>query len=109
MSAQFPETIGIGIGIDLRISDLSEFVTESIAIRLSEKKYIEIENSLEIYHIHGTVVSLIIRDLCPYVRIRSINIIDENLTDDGLILLFAIEHAFDDPPDIIHLSRGTTC
>lgn len=95
-------------GVDTTISDLSSFVSESILININKSGFIEAGNNPAVHHIHGTVVSLVIRDICPNVSIRSINILNNKLTSDGRILLFAMEHALDKPPDIIHLSLGTT-
>ena len=98
----------IDSGVDTAISDLSLFVNETISMRRNEHGFIDINEDSAVHHIHGTVVSLVIRDLCPDVRIRSINILDKNLTGDGRILLAAMEYALREPPEILHLSLGTT-
>jgi hypothetical protein len=98
----------IDSGVDSTVSDMSLYVSDSFSIRINKYGCLDIQKDSVIHHIHGTVVSMVIRDICPDIKIRSINILDENLTSDGRILLSAMEFALSDPPDILHLSLGTT-
>ena len=56
---------------------------------------------------HGTTVAMIIRHICCDVDFISINILDDKLSTDGRILLYALSQVFDYSPDIIHMSLGT--
>ena len=61
----------------------------------------------EIRHIHGTIIALVIRHICKNVQYISMNILDENLTTNGEVLIHSLHEALKYEPDIIHLSLGT--
>lgn len=97
----------IDSGIDKSKSNLSEFVTEEITVRIDENGKIYERKMVSFTHEHGTAVSIIIKTLCSNVEFVSINILDENLLADGRVLIYALSRAFDFNPDIIHMSLGT--
>lgn len=82
-------------------------VIKSTGFGINGKGYIEEYNNLPIRSLHGTTVAMIIRHICSDVEFISINILDENLSTDGRILVYSLSQVFDDPPDIIHMSLGT--
>jgi hypothetical protein len=98
----------IDSGIDPFVCSLSDYIEESTGYRINDEGYIIEDNKMEIKHLHGTLISLIISHLCRHVKFISINILDEKLTSDGRVLLAALEKGIAYKPDIVHLSLGTT-
>ncbi|MCX7920904.1 MAG: S8 family serine peptidase [Clostridia bacterium] len=98
----------IDSGINASKSDLSRFVKESIGFRVNNEGYIVEDKNIEIKNKHGTVIAMIIRNICKNVEFISMNILNERLATDGRILICAFHQALDYKPDIIHLSLGTT-
>lgn len=95
-------------GIDPSIYFLNKYIEESTGYRVNDEGHIIEDKKMEIKHLHGTAISLIISHLCKYVQFISINILDDKLTTDGRVLLTALKKAITYKPDIIHLSLGTT-
>lgn len=98
----------IDSGVDTSVSDINKYLVKSTGFKINEEGYIVEDSLKEIRHLHGTVISLIIRQLCEYVQFISMNILNERLTADGRVLLYAMGKAVLYKPDIIHLSLGTT-
>lgn len=98
----------IDSGIDSSVSDLSMYVKKSTGLCINEAGYIVEDATMHVRHPHGTLVALVIRDLCDNVEFTSINILNERLAADGRVLLRAIDLALTEKPDIVHLSLGTT-
>jgi hypothetical protein len=98
----------IDSGIDTAISGLDKNVVFSTGFRINDKGYITEYPDMETKYQHGTIVSLIIRHICSNVEFISINILNDNISTDGRVLLYAMSKAFDYHPDIIHMSLGTT-
>ncbi|NJK97843.1 MAG: S8 family serine peptidase [Bacteroidales bacterium] len=98
----------IDSGIDTSVSDLNNYVFKSTGYRVNEEGYIaefpEIKNS----EIHGSAISLIIREYCKNVELISINILNEKLTTDSRVMIYAMNEALKLNPHIIHMSMGTT-
>ncbi len=90
------------------ISGLDKSILESTGFKVNEEGYITEYPNMETKYQHGTIVSLIIRHICSSVKFISINILNDNVSTDGRVLLHAISKAFDYRPDIIHMSLGTT-
>lgn len=97
----------IDSGINTNVSDLHKYTKEGFGLSLNIKGQIT-EKTKQIRNEHGTAISLIIRYFCEEVQLIDINILDDDLTTDGRILLHAISKAIELNPDIIHLSLGTT-
>lgn len=98
----------IDSGISKNVSDLKNYVKYSTGYRVGKSQYIEEYKKTKPIHPHGTAVALIIRNICDKVDLYSINILDEQLSTDGRVLLHALTEAMHLKPDIIHLSLGTT-
>jgi hypothetical protein len=97
----------IDSGIDRTVADLERYVVHETGYRLTEDGAI-VEDKLPVRHEHGTMVALVIRQMCQPIAITSVNILDECLKGDGRILIHAIEQAIERHPKIIHLSLGTS-
>jgi Subtilase family. len=82
-------------------------VIHSTGFGINSQGYIGENSGLPIRSLHGTTVAAIIRHICCAVEFISINILDENLSTDGRILLYSLSRVFDYKPDIIHMSLGT--
>jgi subtilisin family serine protease len=98
----------IDSGIDFNISKLEKYIDQNLSLDVDSNGYIIEKENADVKHMHGTVIALIIKSLCENISITSMNILNERLTTDGRILIYAIEKAIMAKPDIIHLSLGTT-
>ncbi len=98
----------IDSGIDTTISELDKNVSVSTGFMINTNGYITEYPNIKTKYQHGTIVSLIIRHICSNVEFISINILNDNISTDGRVLLYAMSRAFDYQPDIIHMSLGTT-
>ncbi len=87
--------------------DLKECVIHSTGFGINNKGYISENNNLPVVNLHGTIVAMIIRHLCSEIEFISVNILNEDLSTDGRILLYSLNQILDFKPDIIHLSLGT--
>ncbi|KAA5806830.1 hypothetical protein BFT35_13100 [Thermoanaerobacterium thermosaccharolyticum] len=96
----------IDSGIDINIPKLNNSVLESICININDDG-INIIKDAKINHIHGTIISLIIKHICNNVQFININILNNNLRSDGRVLIHALDRAISYKPDIINLSLGT--
>jgi hypothetical protein len=94
-------------GIDRTVADLDRYVVHETGYTLTEDGAI-VEDRLPVRHEHGTMVALVIRQMCQQVAITSVNILDERLRGDGRILIHALDQAIERHPKIIHLSLGTS-
>ncbi len=97
----------IDSGISEKIPDLSNYVVHSTGFDINSEGYISENATMPVRNLHGTTVALIIRHICSDVEFISINILDENLSSDGRVLIYALRKVFDYKPDIIHMSLGT--
>ena len=97
----------IDSGIDTQISSLSECIKDFTAYEINEQGYIQENKKIPVRNLHGTLVSMIIHNICPEIELISVNILDENLETEGRVLLYALSRVFDYKPDIIHMSLGT--
>lgn len=86
---------------------MNECVIHSTGFDINNEGYIEENSSMPVRSLHGTTVAAIIRHICSNVEFISINILNENLSTDGRILLYSLSRVFDYKPDIIHMSLGT--
>ena len=98
----------IDSGIDASVSDLSNFLLKTTGYRINQEGYIAEAPDIKPSSLHGTSISLIIRDICKDVQFLSMNILDEKMTTDSRIMIYAMNEAVKLKPDIIHLSLGTT-
>lgn len=98
----------IDSGIDASIADLGNHVIKSTAYRVNSEGYIGEFSDLKSSNMHGTCVSLVIRDACNAVDLIDINILNEKLSTDSRIMMYAMYEAIKFHPDIIHMSLGTT-
>jgi subtilisin family serine protease len=98
----------IDSGIDISKCDLYKYVKISKGFRINDEGYIIEDNDMEVRHEHGTAIALTIKHLCSNVEFISVNILNENLTTDGRVLIYALKNVLKYKPDIIHLSLGTT-
>ncbi|WP_460284464.1 S8 family serine peptidase [Clostridium botulinum] len=98
----------IDSGIDTTKSNLNNFVKKSTGFMINQSGYIVEDKEMQARHPHGTAVALIIKNICKNVEFISINILNEELTSDGRVLIRALDEAILYKPDIIHLSLGTT-
>lgn len=87
---------------------MSSYVIGSTGFEVGNDGYIAENPKKEIKNPHGTVISLILRFICREVRLISVNILNEKLSTDGRVLIYAMERVLELEPDIIHLSLGTT-
>ncbi len=94
-------------GINKNISDLNQYVTNSTGFGINKDSYIAQDNTREVKNMHGTAISLIIRDIFNKVELTSVNILNENLKTDARILIYSLCWCLENKPDIIHLSLGT--
>lgn len=94
-------------GINRNVSDLDQYVTHSTGYGINKDSYIAEDNTREVKNLHGTVISLIIRDIFNKVELTSVNILNENLKTDARILIYSLSWCLENKPDIIHLSIGT--
>lgn len=94
-------------GINKNISDLNQYVTHSTGFGINKDSYITEDNTREVKNMHGTAISLIIRDIFNKVELTSVNILNENLKTDARILIYSLCWCLENKPDIIHLSLGT--
>jgi hypothetical protein len=98
----------IDSGIDLNKPGLDNCVIASTGFEVNKDGYIAENLNMKARHEHGTIIAMIIRHICNDVQFVDINILDENLSCDGRILITAMEKALEYEPDIMHLSLGTT-
>lgn len=95
-------------GIDSSIADLSNYVIKSTGFGINHDGYIVENREKEVQHFHGTAIAMVIRYICPNVRLVSVNILNERLVTDGRVLIQALGETVSFKPDIINLSLGTT-
>ncbi|RPH33390.1 MAG: subtilase [Bacteroidales bacterium] len=111
MMADWEKKISIAVidsGINTSVDDLNNYVSKSTAYRINSEGFISEFPEIQPNGIHGTSVALIIRDICKNVEIISLNILNENLSTDSRVMIYAMNEAVKFEPDIIHLSLGTT-
>ncbi len=97
----------IDSGIDKSKAGLDKFVGCNLRYRLDSYGKVISTEEYTICHEHGTAIAMIIKNICPKVEFISMSILDENLSSDGRLMLYAIKEAINLNPDIIHLSLGT--
>ncbi len=95
-------------GIDTGKSELNNYVTKCTGFSVNPEGCIVEDQTADIKHPHGTAIAMIIKHLCQNIEFISVNILNERLTADGRILLYALEQVLKYQPDIIHLSLGVT-
>ena len=98
----------IDSGIDENVADLDNYIKKSTGYRVNHEGYISEFSGIKTNGIHGTSVALVIRDICRNVELTSINILNENLSTDSRVMIYAMNEALKLEPDIIHMSLGTT-
>lgn len=98
----------IDSGIETTVSDLCNYVIKSTGYSVNSEGFISELTDIKPNGIHGTSVALIIRDICRNVELSSINILNERLSTDSRIMIYAMNEALKLEPDIIHMSLGTT-
>ena len=92
-------------GINRNVSDLDQYVTHSTGYGINKDSYIAEDNTREVKNLHGTVISLIIRDIFNKVELTSVNILNENLKTDARILIYSLSWCLENKPDIMHKWR----
>lgn len=98
----------IDSGIDNTVNQLGNHIIDSIGFDFSNNgDKIEMHTNITHRHPHGTRVATIIKNSFSNVKFIDINILDENLSSDGRILIRAFNQAISYKPDIIHMSLGT--
>lgn len=100
--------IVIDSGIDSEDEFLRDSLKDEIGYTLIPDTGIKEERNLPITNMHGTLVAKTIKYTCRDVEFVSINILNENLSSDGRVLIEALQRAVDFKPQIVHLSLGTT-
>jgi hypothetical protein len=106
----FEKKISVAViddGIETSVSDLSNYVIKSTGYRVNSEGYISEIPDIKPSGIHGTSMSLIIRNICRNVQLTSINILNERMATDSRIMIYAMNEALNLEPDIIHMSLGT--
>lgn len=97
----------IDSGIDDSIGDLRKNILLSFGVGVNQNGYIEEKKAFPEKNQHATAVAGIIQHFNPNVEFLNIKLLDENLSADVRVLLYALSKVFDYKPDIIHLSLGT--
>jgi hypothetical protein len=95
-------------GIDSEDDFLRDSIKDEIGYILMPDTGIMEERKPPITNMHGTLVAKTIKYTCRDVEFVSINILNENLSSDGRVLIKALQRAADFKPRIVHLSLGTT-
>lgn len=98
----------IDSGIDTNETYLRNYIKEETGFKLNEKLDVVEEHNPKIKNDHGTVIAKTIKYICNEVEFISINILDENLSTDGRVLIQALKKSISYNPHIVHLSLGTT-
>jgi subtilisin family serine protease len=98
----------IDSGIDASVSDLRNYVVKETGFGVNPEGFISELKDIKPNGLHGTCVSLIIRNICKNVEFISINILNERMATDSRVMIFAMNEALKFEPDIIHMSLGTT-
>ena len=98
----------IDSGIETSVSDVGNYVIASTGYRVNPEGFISEFPDIKPNGIHGTSMALIIRDICKNVQLTSINILDERMSTDSRIMIYAMNEAIKLEPDIIHMSLATT-
>jgi hypothetical protein len=98
----------IDSGISRNESYLKNSIKKEIGFEFNTNRdVIELHNP-KIKHEHGTVIAKTIKSMCSDVEFISINILDENLSANGRVLIEALKQSLTYKPQIVHLSLGTT-
>lgn len=98
----------IDSGIYRNESYLKDSIKKEIGFEFDTKwDAIELPNP-KIKNEHGTVIAKTIKYICSDVEFISINILDENLSSNGRVLIEALKQSLTYKPHIVHLSLGTT-
>jgi hypothetical protein len=98
----------IDSGIDTNETYLRNSIKEETGFKLNEKLDVVEEHNPKIKNDHGTVIAKTIKYICNEVEFISINILDENLSTDGRVLIQALKKSMSYKPHIVHLRLGTT-
>jgi subtilisin family serine protease len=97
----------IDSGIDPNTNNLNSYITMQKTYRLNNKgKVIELFKN-DVTCEHGTAIAMIIKYICNNIEFFSLSILDQDLSSDGRLLIYALNKAIELSPDIIHLSLGT--
>lgn len=94
-------------GIDIDKGGLKEHVKESLHYRIDNNGILLEKKDFSHSSDHGTVIAMAIKHIIPNIEFISMNILNEDLSSDGRILLHAFKKAIEYKPDIIHMSLGT--
>lgn len=98
----------IDSGIDPNTNNLNSYITMQKTYRLNNKgKVIELFKN-DVTCEHGTAIAMIIKYICNNIEFFSLSILDQDLSSDGRLLIYALNKAIELSPDIIHLSLGTS-
>ncbi|WP_202710732.1 S8 family serine peptidase [Sporosalibacterium faouarense] len=97
----------IDSGINTEFCDLGDSVESHLMYKLDSRSNIIESKDRKTTSEHGTIIAMIIKDLCKSVNFISMNILNERLLSDGRILISSFIRAMKLDPDIIHLSLGT--
>lgn len=109
MRERKPITIAIiDSGIDVSVPDLCKFVKDSTGFKINDEGYIVEDKNKSVMHPHATIIAHIIKEMFSEIEFISVNILNERLSTDGRVLLYALQRTLEYKPDIIHLSLGTT-
>lgn len=111
MSENYKKMVSIVIidsGIKTSVSDLSNYVIKSTGYMVNSEGFISEFPDIKPNGIHGTTIALVIRDICRNVQLTSINILDERISTDSRVMLYAMNEALKLEPDVIHMSLATT-
>lgn len=95
-------------GIDLTVSDLSNYIVCSKGFGVNSEGFISEISETKPSGIHGTCVAMIIRDICVDTELISFKILNERMATDSRVMIYAMNEAIKLEPDMIHMSIGTT-
>ncbi len=98
----------IDSGIDSSVSTLKHNIIKSTGFWVNSVGLIGEVSNKQINSLHGTSVALVIKDICNNVEFVSFNILNERLKTDSRIMIYAMNEALREKPNIIHLSLGTS-
>ncbi|WP_460270340.1 S8 family serine peptidase [Clostridium sp. CTA-19] len=99
----------IDSGINRNIECLHKNVIKTIGIRQDNLGKIKYLDNIKVENNHGTAIALCIKSIYENINFIDINILDENLSTNGKVLIEALNYVknLDVNIDIVHLSLGT--
>lgn len=94
-------------GINQTILGLNEQVKKTEVYRISQNGFVDVSYDSCTQNTHGTIISLIVREIFRDIEFHDINILDNKLSTDSRMLMYVLERVVKSNIDIVHLSLGT--